>query len=372
MSAHSPVGASNAKRWMNCPGSVQLCRDIPSTSSVYAEEGTRAHAVAETLLLDLPVDAVEEQLPADMLPAVQVYVDYVNSLRADGYDVYLEQRLDLAAFHPELEGCFGTADCVAYRADLKHLYVVDYKHGKGIAVPALGNPQLRYYALGAIAMIRMPVEAVTMVIVQPRASGEPIRVDSVDRVALDVFAVDLRAAVKRTKQWDAPLNPGDWCQFCPAHAVCPEVTRIVTEAVAVQFSPSALSSPDALAKALESLPIVEAWASAMRDFAFQQANTGVRIPGYKLVEKRANRSWKSEGQTVMWLQQRTKLNSHDYYDMKLKSPAALEKIVGKDLKAELTELVTKESSGLTLAPATDPRPEVMAGVAAEFSSALLD
>lgn len=372
MSAHSPVGASNAKRWMNCPGSVQLCSGLPSRSSVYAEEGTRAHALAETLLLGLPVDPVAEDLPPDMLPAVQVYVDYVNSLSADGYDVYLEQRLDLANYHPELAGCFGTADCVAYRADLKHLYVVDYKHGKGVPVPALGNPQLRYYALGAIAMIRLPVESVTMVIVQPRSSGEPVRVDCVDRVALEVFGADLRAAVKRTKEWDAPLNPGEWCQFCPAHAICPEVNKIVTQAVATEFSPAALSSPAALAKALESLPVVEGWANAVREFAFQQANTGVRIPGYKLVEKRANRSWKSEGQTVMWLQQRTKLNSHDYYDMKLKSPAALEKIVGKDLKAELTELVIKESSGLTLAPATDPRPEVMAGVAAEFSSALLD
>ena len=357
---------------MNCPGSVQLCSGLPSTSSVYAEEGTRAHALAETLLLGLPVDPVAEDLPPDMLPAVQVYVDYVNSLSADGYDVYLEQRLDLANYHPELAGCFGTADCVAYRADLKHLYVVDYKHGKGVPVPALGNPQLRYYALGAIAMIRLPVESVTMVIVQPRSSGEPVRVDCVDRVALEVFGADLRAAVKRTKEWDAPLNPGEWCQFCPAHAICPEVNKIVTQAVATEFSPAALSSPAALAKALESLPVVEGWANAVREFAFQQANAGVRIPGYKLVEKRANRSWKSEGQTVMWLQQRTKLNSHDYYDMKLKSPAALEKIVGKDLKAELTELVIKESSGLTLAPATDPRPEVMAGVAAEFSSALLD
>ena len=43
---HALLSPSSAYRWMQCPGSVSLCRLFPDESSEYAKEGTLAHAYA--------------------------------------------------------------------------------------------------------------------------------------------------------------------------------------------------------------------------------------------------------------------------------------------------------------------------------------
>jgi hypothetical protein len=49
---HSPIEAGNAKRWMNCPGSVALESKFPASESFYATEGSGAHRLAEKCLLE--------------------------------------------------------------------------------------------------------------------------------------------------------------------------------------------------------------------------------------------------------------------------------------------------------------------------------
>ena len=43
---HSELGASACARWSVCPGSVVPSRGIERKSSVYADEGTAAHELA--------------------------------------------------------------------------------------------------------------------------------------------------------------------------------------------------------------------------------------------------------------------------------------------------------------------------------------
>lgn len=50
MSKHALLSPSSAHRWCSCPGSVALTKDLPNVSSPYAEEGTRAHRLAELAL----------------------------------------------------------------------------------------------------------------------------------------------------------------------------------------------------------------------------------------------------------------------------------------------------------------------------------
>ena len=47
---HHNLGASSAKRWMSCPGSVKLAAQFPQGSSKFADEGSLAHALAENLI----------------------------------------------------------------------------------------------------------------------------------------------------------------------------------------------------------------------------------------------------------------------------------------------------------------------------------
>jgi hypothetical protein len=78
MSAHSKIGASSMHRWASCPGSVRLSKDMPNTSSKYAEEGTMAHELAEKLLTNQEVDL--SQYEDEMVEAVKVYVDAIKGL----------------------------------------------------------------------------------------------------------------------------------------------------------------------------------------------------------------------------------------------------------------------------------------------------
>ena len=51
MEEHSPLGASGSNCWLNCAGSYWAQKDIPDKSSVFAYEGTCAHALAEFCLM---------------------------------------------------------------------------------------------------------------------------------------------------------------------------------------------------------------------------------------------------------------------------------------------------------------------------------
>jgi len=190
-------------------------QDVPSK---YAAEGSRAHALAETILSDRTLGALADA-SEDMLAAVRIYVDFVRSI-SRGAVLFIEHRFDLSSLH---KGLFGTADAVVYQASTKHLIVADYKHGSGIPVEVVGNVQLMYYGLGALLSFGYPCETVDLVVVQPRCPhvGGPIRSWRIDSFRLLDFAADLVEFAKCTEEPDAPLVPGDHCQFCPANFYCP-------------------------------------------------------------------------------------------------------------------------------------------------------
>ena len=47
---HAILSPSSAKRWINCTPSALLAEEAGSKSSVYADEGTLAHEIAEYAL----------------------------------------------------------------------------------------------------------------------------------------------------------------------------------------------------------------------------------------------------------------------------------------------------------------------------------
>jgi hypothetical protein len=123
--AHSPLGASSAERWMNCPGSVTLIETFKGTEwhhdddPDYRRDGTQAHALA-ALCLENGWDAWEAgghdefpELTADMMLAVQEYLDFVRALPGERE---VEVKVHLPDFHSLF---FGTLDCwtVEYEED---------------------------------------------------------------------------------------------------------------------------------------------------------------------------------------------------------------------------------------------------------------
>jgi Protein of unknown function (DUF2800) len=224
---HSELSASGADRWMHCPGSVRMCGGRPSVETVFAAEGTAAHELAQAVLTeDRDADAYIGMMfgdfivTADMASAVQIYVDTCRRV-ADACAFYrIEQQFDLSPLQPPVP-IFGTADFIAYSSRRHGLHVVDFKYGKGVLVSTRGNAQLHYYALGASLSIDEPVSSVTMTIVQPRTSGDPVRTASTGAIELAEWSFTLLDRARATQQPDAPLVAGDWCRFCPAKACCP-------------------------------------------------------------------------------------------------------------------------------------------------------
>ena len=177
---HARLSASGAKKWLNCPGSIQLEENFEDKPSQFAEEGTNAHALGEAKIRLATKEynrtkyhnAIRNlEITEDMEDYAESYKNYVieryNSALQKTPDaiLMLEQRLDFSKYVPD---GFGTGDAVII-AEGK-LEIIDLKYGKGVEVSAVDNPQLRLYALGAYEAFDMlyGFDTVETTIYQPR------------------------------------------------------------------------------------------------------------------------------------------------------------------------------------------------------------
>lgn len=406
--AHAQWGASSAKRWMTCPGSVALCATVPDESTVYAAEGTAAHELAQ-LILGIPskpnlsatkyvgslVDIDAGKLLTrgtpdnrtifgvtdEMAEAVDVYLDVLRGDQRDfGGELTVEHRFDLSEHvHP---GMFGTNDAMLLNCTDGVLRVYDYKHGRGVPVDVEDNPQLKYYALGALCAVDFKgVKEIEVVIVQPRCDheGGAVRRWRCRAVDLDDFGYDLEDAVKASKAPDASCVAGDHCRstFCPAIGICPAFRAHATERAGIEFADDgtlAARPPEMIEAANQTLghylaaaDELEAWIAAVRRHAFLLMEKGTEVPGWKLVEKRALRRYTDEDGAYRHLVGLGFDEDRITGPRKLLSPAQIEKVVGKDAYAEIAEdFIEKKSSGLTLAAESDPRKAMNVPLGAEF------
>lgn len=407
MTAHSVIGASPSKRWMACPGSVALSRDIPNRSSEYALEGTAAHQLAEFCLTEefnasyyvgsnihVQKDGGEWQFPVtkEMAQAVQVYLDFVR--KDEPYDTLVEHRFHLKELD---EGLFGTADCVQWFPETATLRVSDYKHGMGIPVEAKDNPQGLYYALGALLTLRFPARFVEIAIIQPRCAHPdgPIRCWTIGVDELLDWQADLLNAVKRVKDaedtfsvetlWaETYLSSGGHCKFCPAAGVpgkCKALENKSQALAKLEFAPmpvgpTAVIVPwydaEKLAQALHDIPAVEARIKAIREFAYAEAEQGRCPPGFKLVEKRATTKMRDDVKAeelciAMGMTDPSELYKErefkNYGDLVEMAPGKND----KERKAVIAPFAVKQSSGHTLAPADDKRAAVKQSAQLDFA-----
>jgi hypothetical protein len=324
MAVHSKLfSPSAAKRRIACPGSARFEAKFPNKSSVYAAEGSAAHALAEKCLInkqraevylgywvagDLVVSKLdnlkEEEKKAafsvdlGMVEAVQVYLDFCNSLPKGIAGI--ERRVKVN------EDVYGTADYIK-AIPYGPVYVVDYKHGVGVAVSPEENPQAMIYALGALMESEYEHSDVHITIVQPRArKGNPINTWTISADALYAWAKDvLYPAVEACKDPNAPLSAGDHCQFCRAAGECSQPME-----QALQITKAApgndgyvIHRPDELTieeqdKAFCFFRDLELYKKALERHMNAQAEKGVEYPSLKLVAKNTKRKWNDQKEVV--------------------------------------------------------------------------
>ncbi len=366
MAQHSNiVGGSTAKRVIACPGSVQLVQRMPpKPSSKYADEGTLLHnAIADVLNEGTPpaahigtryqgVELTEDLYERKLLPALQA-IDVIDPHRKMQFQVEA-----VVGFGDALPGVFGSADLIG-RIDRRAI-VLDWKFGDGVAVDVEENAQAMFYAAAAMRTEKTRwafknCEEIECVIVQPAHAPHHVKRWTTTPGRILNFERELIAAVKASLGPQPTFASGDHCRWCAAKPVCPLLTGELERAV--YKSVKALDVEE-IAAYVAKADLLEAWISDVRALAQQMMEQGVRLPGYKLVPKRATRKWANEERALEELSA-LGFTSDELTETSLRAPAQMEKALKKRKLDLPRDLVISVSTGNTIAPESDPRPEAL-------------
>lgn len=358
----------------------------------------------------------------EMVDAVQDYLDVIESIRKScmfDREEFIEREGNLRDLwkavsgevptHPWLKNMFGTSDFILEAFIDGVLHIVDFKYGAGIAVDPDENSQLMYYA-AAYAGSNLPMyDEVHLHIVQPRAyhylGGHRVW-KTTGTFIYDFFKDTAFPAAETTVYVDSILaeidqdimdglySPEEYehllqdklpeiaeylhahpeaCQWCDAIHTCPRFREQMVANAGKDFmvdNPPAKatelplpSTAEQLKKALEWAPMLKKWLSTVDTLADNFTLNGHNIPGFKRVNKRATRRYLDESKVIA-LCKKKRLKKNEYIVEKLLTPAQLEKILGKET---LKDYTISESSGTTVVPTTDKRPEVRISAAADFA-----
>lgn len=357
---HSATGASSMERWEACPGSVAHVLLVDQTSTVYADEGTLAHELAAQWL-KTGVEPVfpSEEMRVAVRSHVQICLKYIQTSQIGlGATFGVEHRFRLNA------DVFGTVDFWAYWPWLKRLVVIDFKYGAGLYVSVQDNLQCQYYATALYYALGFSVEQVEVGIVQPRCMVgtelPPFRTVEYPAAHLHEFSGRMERGIEATKSPFAPLVTGPHCAktFCPVSAICPQMRAEGKQALAANIVPAKGQAydPRELAYWLTKRAALKRFIRSLDEFAYAELRAGRVIPGFKLVEKRAQRKY-IDSQAMAQAFALFGAGEEVYEARTLKSPNQIETTCPQ--WASLMEGMTeKESSGYNLAEDKDERPAV--------------
>ncbi len=408
---HKLYSPSQLERLALCPGSNNLIARVKPgrVSSKYAIEGTNAHEVLEAALKNRCETAADahwnhsslccqdmNDMHNQFYYSITVAMNYVYGILDEYPDaiMYLEEFVDPpSSVAPGETG--GYLDILIVVPSIRTIFVIDFKHGAGVAKDVEGNPQINQYASGALFQEKPLVDPehidhVVLVIVQPRAFHKDgmIRETTLTPYDIGLFTTGLDAVISKASKPDAPLIPGDvQCQFCDVNTVCP-----AREAKALQVAKSTFSQIEQVNEpslpAPKSLDIarlgyirqhagmLRKWLKDVDDHAFELASQGYDIPGCKMVESEARREYfGSVEETVNKLVALTGSPRSDFVHEKLLPLTQTEKLVVEAFKKSVSRgkkrnaavqakkkfayLTIKKSSGsLSLVPLSDDRPAV--------------
>lgn len=417
--AHAKLSPSKAARWMACPGSVREEAKYPDEpSGPAAVDGTHSHTLLEHCIkngladptamvgVKMKDDDGEFVVDADRAARVKVAVDYVRA-RMTEYGVC--QVMSERRVNPEWllgrSDLSGTADVQIHAPDT--LEIIDYKDGMG-EVKVEHNPQLELYAIGALAGLKLPINAkypfdkVRMTVIQPKLAlrGMPAVTHFEMPLAQLIGRFGMYAIkAKATDAPDAPLVSGEHCKFCK-HKGCSERAGTVMKEVGVMFpmleksevvelaQQSANKDPatmdnDQIRQIMEAAPLMRQLLEAVEEEALRRLKSGDSIPGVKLVYGRGSRAWALPENEMAEKLIKMGIPKSAVYETKLVTPAKAEKLTweatkgGEKIKKSLSErqlktleaeYVSKVAGKLTVVPESDSRPAAVVNAAPLFSA----
>lgn len=327
MTAHARLSPSACDRWSTCTASVGLIEELRALgaiperdSSEFAAEGTVAHEIREMSLdfgLDphhfvgaaISADGFTFTVDDDMASHLQTGIDWV---REHTDRPFVEIKVDLS---PWLPGQFGTCDTAWVEAGKSYLdfsrnaagiwiwvyaetlVISDLKFGQGEPVSAVGNKQMRLYALGMWHYLgRPPVKTVLMNIDQPRAGGMKFWEVTLDELL--AFGEEMRAVYARIVAGDVEFMPGQkacrWCDAKKAKGGCPARNKWLTDMIVDEFEdlegdePVLIDrltiTPERRWHIVKHAADIRSWLAQLHEDALAAAINGNPDPGSKAIE----------------------------------------------------------------------------------------
>lgn len=378
--AHAKLGPSGAHRWLACTASPTFEAQFPSSTSVFAAEGTLAHSFCELAvrhrfqgLSDEAYEAGTAELRKDPLYSPEMerttgfYLDYIIEAANDFASlpfVVAETRVDISEYVPE---SFGTCDCILIGGD--RLHIVDYKHGRGVKVSSIDNPQMKLYALGAWLKygFLFSVKTVRMAIVQPRIS-EDVEEYEMPLEALLAWADSIRPVAQEAFNGPGTFVPGEHCRFCAGRSQCraraAQYTKayddfkdlLLPETAGGQEQGPKLSDKE-IAGILERVKDMARWADDLQAYLTGRILGGASVEGWKVVEGRTKRVIKDPQAASEALVRLLGASEEQIYKPReLRSMTELEKALGKKaVHAVIDPMLYKPPGKPTLVRDTDPR-----------------
>lgn len=386
---HSSRGASSAERWLNCSGSINLTEKLVKAGLVKlgagraAAEGTAAHLVLSTCLED-GSDAIEMKditievddwlfvVDNEMIQAVQETLDWVRDrisrAKKEGFEVHLYIEKSLTSIFDE--DVYGTPDIIIHIVG-DRLIVVDFKYGKGVPVEPTSEQNAYYGYLGLENYIADPtsIKVIESWIAQPRIphpEGTIRRHITSAEELTDWWTNTVLPGIEDTRDPDANLMIGSHCRFCPNRGHCP---ALKSETFEFPLGIDANHLTDVqIGELLTKLDAIDAFKPVLESEALRRAREGSKIPGRKLVNKKANRKFKDTMalpdpedadkmvETAFKDAVVQKFGLDAYTEAKVKSPAQIEKMDGGAVF--VGQWAYTPNLGLTLAKEKDKRREV--------------
>lgn len=361
MADHAVLSASGSHRWLNCTPSARLELEFENTGSEAAREGTAAHALCEHKLKRAlhmrsrrPVSDYDSD---EMEECTDAYVDFVMEQYEAAKQVcedpviLIEQRLDFSCYVPD---GFGTGDCLIISDD--RLHIIDFKYGMGVLVEAEDNPQMKLYALGALAVYDAlyDIREVSMTIFQPRC--ENVSTWTIPVEDLKAWAEnELKPRAKMAYDGEGEYLPGEWCTFCRAAVRCRARAEEKLKLAQTEFRMPPLLTDAEIEDILAVLPDLTKWANEITAYALDTAlNHGKEWIGFKVVQGRSVRKYRDEAAIA---EAAKEAGYKDIYRQSLIPLTEMQRLMGKDRFEEiLGGLITKAPGRPTLVPKSDRRP----------------
>ncbi len=386
---------SNADRYLGCPASVVAAQNLPAgETTFYADKGTAVHAVIENCIntgkdpssyLGMLLGETDIQVDHAMIASAKFCLDYIKS--QEFTTVTAEQVVALPWIkNPDGEETTGKVDFVGYNADFGILKVGDYKDGYQ-PVPA-DSAQFGCYLIALVLDDDAPYKdanQIFSVLVQPNSKNGPEIIER-EWTKAELIALQNRVnltvhAVREAKAEELTVGEyceGSWCKFCPlakasaGDKMCPKKLAELfkdeagTEALTIAETPK-LPAPSTMTREQRALVLsnrkkIAKWMDDVYEIELTNAIAGDVPPGMKLVEGKAKRrEWLSnfsEEEIAFGVAEATGISKAQIFEAKIKTPAALKKVLKGKIPPELDEFMTPEAKSVELVADDDKRGSV--------------